>query len=393
MPVTAATDSVLLVLRELFERLHAEGIRYCHWKSNEHLPAAMTGATDVDVLIDRQAAQRLRRILTDTTDFKQFVVKAGRGYPGIEDYVGFDRRTGTLTHLHLHYQLTLGEKFLKGHRLPWEATMLDTRVHEEAFGVYVADPHLELLILVARAAIKLRARDYGLAAVGRRYFGGSLLREFRWLAARIDADRLIEVATPLVGNEAARQLLPMIAGPGPSIGQLLAFQRSARPRLHEYRMYSLLDTVRRMWIREATWIWWRGKHALLRAPTKSTRTLPQGGLSFAFLGGPSAETSTVTAACAKWLAREVAVVLVARERGSGSDRRMRRARSLGMVALSDGPLSGFLPDVTIRFRSARDGRVPDHSALSTGARVIEIDASGTGEHVLLQAKQAVWECL
>ena len=192
----------------------------------------------------------------------------------------------------------------------------------------------------------------------------------------------------------------MISGPGPSIGQLLTFQRSARPRLDQYRMYSLLDTARRMWIREGTWIWWRGTHVLLRAPTKSTRTLPQGGLSIAFLGAPRAGSSTVTAACAKWLAREVAVVLVDGESGSGSAstrspgaRRIQRARSLGMVALSDGPLPGLRPDVSIQFRLARDAGAPSPSTFSTGTRVIEIDAAGTGEHVLLQAKQAIWECL
>lgn len=127
VPETARTGSVpgsLHVLRDLFARVHDQGIRYCHWKSNEHLDATMIGATDVDVLFERQAAQRLTRLLTDTTSFKRFVVKPGHGYPGIEDYVGFDPDTGALTHLHVHYQLTLGEKFLKGHRVPWEELYL-----------------------------------------------------------------------------------------------------------------------------------------------------------------------------------------------------------------------------------------------------------------------------
>ena len=145
----------LAVLRALFERLHEADIRYCHWKSNEHLRASFTGATDVDVLFDRRAIVPLTRILGET-NFKRFVVKPGRGYPGIEDYVGFDAATGTLTHLHVHYQLTLGEKFLKGHRLPWEELYLATRVWDEEFGLYVADPHVELVALLVRAVMKLR---------------------------------------------------------------------------------------------------------------------------------------------------------------------------------------------------------------------------------------------
>ena len=167
---------MLHVLRELFERLHAEGIRYCHWKSNEHLGPSMVGETDVDVLVDRGAIVALTRVLGET-NFKRFVSKPGRGYPGIEDYVGFDFATGALTHLHVHYQLTLGEKFLKGHRLPWEELFLSTRVLDAGYGIYVADPHVELVVLIVRAVLKLRARDVVLESLGKPYFGGGMLRE------------------------------------------------------------------------------------------------------------------------------------------------------------------------------------------------------------------------
>lgn len=121
---TSATAARLTVQDELFQRLDGEQIRYANWKSNEHLGATMTGTTDVDVLIDRRAAKRLANVLTETPQFKRIVVNARRGYPGIEDYVGFDAPTGVLTHLHLHYQLTLGEKFLKG--LGGDAPHLDS---------------------------------------------------------------------------------------------------------------------------------------------------------------------------------------------------------------------------------------------------------------------------
>ena len=395
------------VLRDLFRRLDQAGIRYCHWKSNEHLGAAMTGATDVDVLVERSAAQRLTNILTATSDFKRFVVKAGRGYPGIEDYVGFDRATGVLTHLHVHYQLTLGEKFLKGHRLPWEAIALDTRVLDPEHGVYVSDPHLELLILVARAAIKLRWRDYGLALLGRRYFGGSMLRELRWLAARVRTDRLVAVAAPLVGGESASMLGALISGPAPSLRLLRAFRRHARPRLSEYRMYSTMGTVRRMWTREWTWIVWRVTHLVLRAPTRSTRTLPQGGVSVAFMATDGAGAAALAMQCADWLAGEVAVTLQACPRESAGERRrriwarrLRRTRSLAMVALSDqlpeSPTpaesrAGLVPlDLVVRVRRAE---VTAPLTVPPGSRLVEIDGASSGEQILLQAKLAIWECL
>lgn len=392
---SAATATPLDVLRKLFKRLDEAGIRYCHWKSNEHLHAAMTGATDVDVLIDRRAAQRLTRILTDTSDFKRFVVKTGRGYPGIEDYVGFDQRSGMLTHLHLHYQLTLGEKFLKGHRLPWEELMLSTRVFERQHEVYIADPHLELLILIVRAAMKLRWRDYPLAMLGRRYFGGSMLRELCWLRDRVTTEHLRDLASPLVGPNAASLVGDMIAAGGPSIGQLLAVRSRARPRLSSYRMYAAPAATRRMWTRELTWIWWRGKHALLRAPTKSTRTLPHGGVAVAFVG-TAAAGSSIARHCAEWLAHEVAVVLVARGsvRGFGrSAHRVQRARSLGMVVLCEEPSAGAFADAIIRYR--KPGQESPHADVDIppGSRLVDVDVSSSPERTQLQTKQAIWECL
>jgi hypothetical protein len=307
----------LAVLRTLFDQLHAENVCYCHWKSNEHLLASFTGATDVDVLFDRRAIIPLTRIL-GVVGFKRFVVKPGRGYPGVEDYVGFDGDTGTLTHLHVHYQLTLGEKFLKGHRLPWEERYLTSRVWEPEFDVYVADPHLELVVLLVRMVMKWRARDSAKEALGIPYLSGGVLRELAWLKARVDAQRLVEVARELVGASAAALLPELIDGSQPPVRRLQAFGRRITPALDDYRLYETADAARQMLTRELGVVWWKLRNWFRGAPTKSTRTLPQGGITVAFLGADGAGKSTVTATMADWLSREIAVVTTYGGSGKGS---------------------------------------------------------------------------
>ncbi|HSD33574.1 MAG TPA: hypothetical protein VLB49_16785 [Gemmatimonadales bacterium] len=328
---TAPGTPTLRVLHDLFDRLHTEGIRYCHWKSNEHLRASFTGATDVDVLFDRRAIVPLTRVLGET-NFKRFVVKPGRGYPGIEDYVGFDAASGALTHLHVHYQLTLGEKFLKGHRLPWEDVYLDTRIWNGEFGLYTADPHVELVVLLVRAVMKLRVRDSLLEALGTPYFRGGLRRELRWLQQRVERRRLQDIGAQLVGEPAA-QLLPELAERAqPSVRQLRAFGRRVRPSLDEYRLFAASDAVRQMATRELGVVWWKLRNWYHGAPTKSTRTLPQGGLTVAILGADGAGKSTLTAALADWLSREVAVVTTYGGSGKGSATLPRRLlQSLGAL--------------------------------------------------------------
>jgi len=329
----------LAVLRALFDRLHAEDVRYCHWKSNEHLAASFAGATDVDVLFDRRAIIPLTRALGDI-GFKRFVVKPGRGYPGIEDYVGFDRATGTLTHLHVHYQLTLGEKFLKGHRLPWEERYLSSRVWNREFEIYTADPHLELTALLVRAVMKLRWRDSFKETFGSPFITGGMRRELAWLRERVTDDRLVETARDLVGEPAARLLPALLAEGRPSVRRLRAFGTRINPALDEYRLYTSNAAGLHMLGRELSIVWWKLRNWYVGAPTQSTRTAPQGGLTVALLGPDGAGKSTVTGAIASWLAREVAVVTTYGGSGKGSAALPRRAMQTVAALWRRGSRSG-----------------------------------------------------
>jgi hypothetical protein len=89
----ARSTPCLAALRRLLDQLEQQGIGYCHWKSNEHLEAAMVGATDLDVLVDRSRSYGLQRIL-GATGFKRFEPTRPNSYPAMEDYLGFDDETG-----------------------------------------------------------------------------------------------------------------------------------------------------------------------------------------------------------------------------------------------------------------------------------------------------------
>ncbi|HWL90278.1 MAG TPA: hypothetical protein VNP90_02835, partial [Actinomycetota bacterium] len=39
-------------LARLLDDLADHGVRFCHWKSNEHLAAGLAGRTDLDLLVD-----------------------------------------------------------------------------------------------------------------------------------------------------------------------------------------------------------------------------------------------------------------------------------------------------------------------------------------------------
>ena len=118
-------DQTLDIVRKLIDRLNEANISYCHWKSNVNIHQAMDATGDIDMLISTKDTLRLNIILNEL-GYKRFYVPTPRSYIGIEDYLGFDECTSKLVHLHLHYQLTMGEKHLKGYQVPWEEDILET---------------------------------------------------------------------------------------------------------------------------------------------------------------------------------------------------------------------------------------------------------------------------
>ena len=97
----AAEKGPLGICERFFDHLTQENLRYCHWKSNEHLPEALAGETDLDLLVAPEERDRFGQVLT-SLDFKRICSPPEKCYPGMEDYLGFDAESGGLAHLQVH---------------------------------------------------------------------------------------------------------------------------------------------------------------------------------------------------------------------------------------------------------------------------------------------------
>lgn len=188
----AAPSDRLRLAGALFDTLNARGIAYIHWKSNEHLPAALKGETDLDLLVDPDHRTGFLGII-DTLGFVAMAPPPARAVPGLDSYLGFDPSTGALLHLDVHYRLVLGEQLVKNHHLPLEGWLLsDPGVLE---GVRVPRPERELLLLYIRAMLKTTNRQFARCIIK----GGSPLparirKEATWLAGLVDPSLLAETA-------------------------------------------------------------------------------------------------------------------------------------------------------------------------------------------------------
>ena len=309
--------SPLKIVSQLNNRLEQENIRYCHWKSNEHVDAAVEGKTDLDVLADRAEKVKLKQVLGEI-GFKQFISVPFLQYKEIEDYVAMDEATGILVHLHLHYQLELGEKNLKGYHCPWEELLLSTRIYDQEHQIYIAEPNIEIIILVVRAALKVRNRDRAKSLIGYDYFAGDVIREFRWLKERIDPAQVRKLSTELLGENASEVILDAIADES-QLKKLLSPRNVIRLAVKKYRRYNSITAMRLRWYREWQYLFFKVLSRYFKAPVNIRRTsINKGGSIVAILGADGAGKSTVNAEIVKGLSSKVDVFPIYLGSGDGT---------------------------------------------------------------------------
>lgn len=299
----------------LVDALHEEQIRYCHWKSNAHVREGMCGITDLDLLIDRRQHERAQRVLA-RCGFKRFAPAAGQGYPAVEDHLGLDGDTGALLHCHVHYRLVAGERHLKGYRLPWEDVVLDRRVWDEAAGIFVAAPEVEMLTLLVRGALKLRLRDIARHLARRGAADAGIAAEYAWLRERIDRAECLALGRTLLGAAAEPRLAALLDRP-PGLAALRRLARALRREHALLRSHGPVAGRVLRWTREGVWLAAGINRRLLRSAHPLRRTVPAGGITVAFLGCDGSGKSTIARDVASLLAGKTDVLLVYFGSGDG----------------------------------------------------------------------------
>lgn len=286
----------------LFRHINSSGVRYCNWKSSIRIEEGLRGKTDLDLLVDPQDAEIFRRIL-QTWGVKVVRPAPGKDYPGIENFLGFDASTGSMFHLHVHYQLVLGEQFVKNYQLPLEKAFLGETILRH--GVKAPMPDLELIVLCLRVLLKSRDRDvikdrFPILQRVSRSAGlpKDLVKEIHWLLAQTSLE---QVATRLdnlieqLPTEAILGILKMITTNGEN-GQLWHYREQVRQGLHKYQRRNRFSASIN-YFRED----WRRKRRIFKPLREKKMTLANPGPRVALIGVDGAGKSTLALRIDQWL--------------------------------------------------------------------------------------------
>ncbi|GAA0469162.1 hypothetical protein [Alkalibacillus silvisoli] len=281
----------LKVVRKLIDRLNEEGIIYCHWKSNQHVADAFTSVDDIDVLIDQDDILKLNIILNEL-DYKRFRLPEKRAYVGIEDYLGFDHEKGVFVHLHLHYQLTLGEKFLKGYQLPFAKSVLNRRIFDSENNIYISSHEDEMWLLMLRSALKLRHRDRLKFILGKDIFGSSTHAEFKWLQDNCDVNLFHEIVKELFDGNIA-SLMMSVYRKNLQYNSVRKLSKAIKEKCRPFKSYTILGGTVTRWLREYFRVCQVINNKIYKSAKSYRRTPIAGGKVIAFLGPDGAGKSTI----------------------------------------------------------------------------------------------------
>lgn len=285
-------------IEQLFFELNDKSIRYCHWKSNLRLDEALQGQTDLDLLVDRKHSRAFREILLEH-DIKLVIAAPGRRYPALEDYLGFDVPSGKLFHLHVHYQLILGEQFVKNYRLPIEDPVLDS--FDFYNGIKVPAPEVELIILCIRALLKYRDRDVIKDLLSIRHPGipGHIRIELESLISRTSIDAVDKALSKDLAVLPRQTILDFISAfkDDPRNGRkFFILRKNIRDALNNFQRYSR-GKATAIYIKE----YWRRRNTFNLLKNQGKMTFANGGAAIALVGVDGAGKTTLHQELIAWL--------------------------------------------------------------------------------------------
>lgn len=126
-------------------------IKYVSWKNNHQISDALSGKSDLDILINK----------SDRAEFLKFVSLVSGII--VDSYVApfkdivhvyFRGGNGVIYHVHVYYDLITGNSWIKEYRLPLVKNFINDRVFDDELKVWVLKPSHQLYVFLIRHTIK-----------------------------------------------------------------------------------------------------------------------------------------------------------------------------------------------------------------------------------------------
>lgn len=179
---------MLSVFNSLFEDWNSRNVLYCNWKGTSKIEKGLEGISDSDILIGRKSKKQAEEILLNN-GFIPVRTQSFCRFKDVFDWLGLDRKTGRMVHVHLHYRMIAGHPGIMEYTIPWEEEVLNSRVILDN-NVYSIEPNWEMVIFLTRIGLEYPNKkiDKHIGALT-----SEAIEEFQYIRERVDESQLIEI--------------------------------------------------------------------------------------------------------------------------------------------------------------------------------------------------------
>jgi len=310
-------STILRACQDLFATFDKQQIRYSHWKSNQHLTEGLCGFTDIDLLAAKRQCKDVEYSLR-LSGFKRVKTQKWSEYPEIEDWLGFDAETGKLLHVHLHYQLIMGKRYVKELHLPVEDVLLDKSIRDNRHGLLIADPNLEMLLLMIRVGLKTSLIRLIIDSKGQKVLPANMLAEFQYLRKNLNKKDLRYFADLVFGKVSAEKIINIIEeGKYYQADRIYKVKKIINQSLTKHYRFDQITYWKLYYYRKII-------HALsqfrkkINLHSQTGKKFSKGGKIIAVVGCDGSGKSTIVAELARWLSWKNDVIRLYMGSGDGN---------------------------------------------------------------------------
>jgi len=132
--------------------------------------------------------------------FRKYEPKSYLKYISVEDFIGLDALSGKLIHIHLHYEIRIGRKYLEDYHLPFEEYICRNRIYHEKYEIFMLDPNLEIILLVIRYILQNGK------------IHGDFSKKLFWYKEKIRIQKVYQFAEELLNASFAKLIIHYLSG-------------------------------------------------------------------------------------------------------------------------------------------------------------------------------------
>ena len=314
---------------QLFSDWNKEDVRYCHWKSNEHILPGLTGDTDLDVFIDPADAGKAYRLMIQN-NYKQVISHPWKLYSAVEDWIGLDEDQMLQTHLHVHYRLLTGLKNVKDQYFSFCEIVLNNTVMHDEFDIRVCNPNIEVIFLLSRIALK-KSNSGSIKSV----LNKDTAKEFDYLKERSSKEEVEGFAKQMFTETVASEIVKLYEKPE----NVSLFKRFRKDLLKELRFLqrNTRSKAERLYRRR---LFKYRFSKLVKKPMRLKKKSATGGKLISFIGVDGAGKTTLATFFAKWLSWKIDCEYIYLGTGDGKSSLLNRIKKKIVGAKSSGKKSG-----------------------------------------------------